>query len=374
MIEHPNKRPLLIMCRNSPTIFQFNVFEHKYSGSYVVHSAGATLLVGGICLNGIPLAMLMRDPSYLNKTNEMAPLVSHQQSEMAPIVSKQQSEMAPLISNQQSEMAPLVSYQQSEEMAPLVPNERSEMAPLTPKPQEVRTRPLESCKISECSEEQLQDTTLMNKQKYKQLTCSSISDRLGLHFLKNWMFVMFMISYSTTLLCHMSLHWFIPDRAVEIGFSTHDAAMSVTVVNFANIFSRGLLGLAISDKFVNQIMILTSYVFVSGVTTVLAIFCTSYWSYMIFSALFGILRGLFLMLSLLISVHLVGKSQVDLALGLIFSLAGLVYLVAIPLFGHFNEVTHSYRTTFILYGSIELLGGLFLVTIPVYLCVKRLKY
>ena len=335
---------------------------HKYSGSYSEYSSGATLLVGGICLNGIPLAMLMRDPSYLNETNEMAPLASNQQSEMAPLISNQQSEMAPFVSNQQSKMAPLVSQQQSE------------MATLDSNIEEGETRILESCDNFTCSEGQVQDTTLMNKQKYKQLTCSSISDRLGLHLLKNWMFVMFMISYSTTLLCHMSLHWFIPDRAVEIGFSTHDAAMSVTVVNFANIFSRGLFGLAISDKFVNQIMILTSYVFISGVTTVLAIFCTSYWSYMIFSALFGILRGLFLMLSLLISVHLVGKSQVDLALGLIFSLAGLVYLVAIPLFGHFNEVTYSYRTTFILYGSIELLGGLFLVTIPVYLCVKRLKY
>ena len=346
---------------------------HKYSVSYVLHSSGATLLIGGICLNGIPLAMLMRDPSYLNETNEMAPLVSNEQSKMAPLVSHQQSEMAPLVSNQQSEIAPLVPIQQSE-MAPLVPIQQSEMAPLTPKPQEVETRTLESCENYEYSEEQFQDTTDLNKQIFKQITCSSISDRLGLHLLKNWMFVMFMISYATTLLCHMSLHWFIPDRAVEIGFSTHDAAMSVTVVNFANIFSRGLFGLAISDKSVNQIMILTSYVFISGVTTVLAIFCTGYWYYMIFSALFGILRGLFLMLSLLISVQVVGKSQVDLALGLIFSLAGLVYLVAIPLFGHFNEVTHSYRTTFILYGSIELFGGLFLVTIPVYLCVKRLKY
>ena len=75
---------------------------------------------------------------------------------------------------------------------------------------------------------------------------------------------------------------------------------------------------------------------------------------------------------LLISVHLVGKSQVDLALGLIFTLAGLVFLVSIPMFGYFNEKTDSYTTTFILYGIIELFGGLFLVTIPIYLCVKGL--
>ena len=90
---------------------------------------------------------------------------------------------------------------------------------------------------------------------------------------------------------------------------------------------------------------------------------------MIFSALFGLLRGMFLIYVLLISVHLVGKSQVDFALGLIFSLAGLVFLVFIPLFVHLNE---SYTTTFILYGSIELFGGLFLVTIPNYICVKKI--
>ena len=302
-------------------------------------------MVGGICLHGIPLAMLMRDPSYLNGRKEMAPLVSNQQSERAPLVSSQQSEVASLVSNQQSEMVPLDSETQKGE-----------------------SWTLESCE----NLAQAEDAPLIDNQEHKQSSCSLISDKFGLHLLKNWMFVMFMISYATILLCHMSLHWFIPHRAVEIGLSTHDAAMAVTVVNFANIFSRVLFGTAISDKLFNQIIILTSYVFISGLTTILAIFCTTYWSYMVFSALFGILRGLFLMYVLLISVHLVGKSQVDLALGLIFTLAGLVFLVSIPMFGYFNEKTDSYTITFVLYGIIELLGGLFLVTIPIYLRAKKL--
>ena len=182
--------------------------------------------------------MLMRDPSYLNGRNEMAPLVSNQHSEMAPLDSETQK--------RESWM-------------------------------------LESCENSV----QAENVSLIDNQEHKQSTCSLISDKFGLHLLKNWMFVMFMISYATALLCHMSLHWFIPHRAVEIGLSTHDAAMAVTVVNFANIFSRVLFGTAISDKLFNQIIILTLYVFISGLTTILAIFCTTYWSYMVFSALFG---------------------------------------------------------------------------------------
>ena len=264
--------------------------------------------------------MLMRDPSYLNGRKEMAPLIS----------------------NQQSEMAPLDSETQKVEM------------------------------VISCSEAHSEDTPLMETQQHKQQNCASLCDKFGLHLLKNWMFVMFMISYATSLLCHMSLHWFIPHRAVEIGFTTGEAAVTLTVVNLANIFSRVLLGFVISDKFLNQITILTCYVFVSGITTILAIFWTNYWSFMIFAASFGLLRGLLLMYVLLITQNLVGKSQVDLALGLIFSLAGLVFLVFIPIFGHLNEVTHSYTATFILYGSIELFGRLFLVTIPVYLFAKKM--
>ena len=74
---------------------------------------------------------------------------------------------------------------------------------------------------------------------------------------------------------------------------------------------------------------------------------------MFFSALFGILRGLYVIYQLLMIVDLAGRENVSLSLGLIYSLAGLVFLVSIPTFGHFNEVTNSYVNTFMLYGVWE---------------------
>ena len=200
------------------------------STTFPSYFVGTTLLMGGICLNGIPVSMLMRNPSCLKETNEMVPLVAKQQSDRATLKSRD---------NWEAEGR----------------KEKSEL----PEVQKDKTKSTE-------------------KQKSGQLICFLLSDRCGIHICKDWMFVMFMVSCANTLLCHTSLHWFIPYRAVEIRFSDKDAAITVTVVNLSNIFSRVLLGLVISDKFFCEIVILTLYVFVSGISTILAIFCTTYWS------------------------------------------------------------------------------------------------
>ena len=194
---------------------------------------------------------------------------------------------------------------------------------------------------------------------------------LGLHLFKNWMFVMFLISATLSCLSMDSLHWFIPDRAIEIGFSKEHAALTLTVANIANIFSRLFFGILTSDKFFYHAIMFVVYNLVSGFNSILVIFWNSFWSYMIFSAMFGLLRGLFIIYELLLMVDIVGRDQVHLGYGLTFTTTGILYLFSIPTFGHLNEVTESYSTTFILYGSCEVVGGLFLVTVPIYLCLKK---
>ena len=119
---------------------------------------------------------------------------------------------------------------------------------------------------------------------------SKFANQIGLHLLRDWRFTVFWISTSITYLSHVTLHWFIPDRAIEIGFSQRDAAMTIVVVNVANIFSRLVFGFTSSNKFFNHIILLVMYVFLSGLSSVLVLIWRSYWSYMFFAALFGILR------------------------------------------------------------------------------------
>ena len=200
---------------------------------------------------------------------------------------------------------------------------------------------------------------------------ASQSKTFGLYLLKNWMFIMFLISTSLSNLSMDSLHWFIPDRATEIGFTKKYAALTLTVANVANVFSRLFFGILTSNEFFYHVIMFVVYNLASGFNSILVVFWNSFWSYMVFSAIFGLLRGLFIIYELLLMVDIVGKEQVHLGYGLTLTASGILYLISIPTFGHLNDVTGSYSMTFVLYGSCEVVGGLFLVTVPVYLCLKK---
>ena len=259
----------------------------------ILFFVGTIFILGGICLNGVPCGMLMRNPQYLPRT------------------------------------------------------------------------PTDSLNCS-ASKGGLEGTPLITVEK-------SISSRFGFHLLKDWKFVVYLSSMSLIYVSHETLHWFIPDRAVEIGLSNHDAALTVTVMNLANIISRLIFGLVSFNTYFNCIVLLMFYVFISGLNSLLVFAWTTFWSYIFFAVMFGLLRGLFVIYHLLVLVHLVGKEQVDLALGLIFVGTGFLMLIAIPIFGHYNEVTLSYTTTFVLYGSTELIGGCLLASIPFNLLWNKIK-
>ena len=88
---------------------------------------------------------------------------------------------------------------------------------------------------------------------------------------------------------------------------------------------------------------------------------------------YGLLKGLFVIYMLLVIVDIVGEDHVSLGLGLLHTFTGIIFVISIPTFGYLNEVTHSYILTFILYGSLEMFGGLFLVAIPINVCWKHFK-
>ena len=292
--------------------------------------------------------MLMRDPSYLTQMSERMEDTENEKSEISPLIISQQrpSELSKTKQSEKCEISPLVSQTSG---AP-TSNDSSK-----------NTVPIRNGK------------TAMNSALKETTKCCSLWDKFGFFLLTDLKFVMFLICVCMTNISHVSLHWFIPDRAIEVGLSNHDAAMTITVVNIANILSRLTFGTTSSDNFARRIVILCVYVFISGLHSI-CVFCLDhvldihviFWFY-------GLLRGLFVIYMLLVVVDILGKDHVSLGLGLLHTLTGILFLISIPIFGHLNEVTHSYVMTFILYGSLEIIRGLFLVTIPVYVCWKSFK-
>ena len=313
---------------------------------------GAILLVGAVCLNGIPLAMLMRDPSYLTQMSEG---MENEESEISPL----------MLSQERTQMVPPVPS----ELSKTKPSEKCEMSPLIFQDSRAPANNNSSKNTVPLQESK----TAMNSEPTETTKCCLLWEKFGFFLLTDWKFVMFLICVCMANISHVSLHWFIPDRAIEVGLFNHDSAMTITVVNIANILSRLTFGTTSSDNFARHIVILCVYVFISGLHSICVFLWTTYWTYMIFSGFYGLLRGLFVIYMLLVVVDILGKDHVSLGLGLLHTFTGILFLVSIPIFGHLNEVTHSYVMTFILYGSLEIIGGLFLVTVPVYVCWKSFR-
>ena len=150
----------------------------------------------------------------------------------------------------------------------------------------------EETAVQQAEYQQGEEAPLMGGKKTKS-TYSLVSDKFGLHLLGNWMFVMYLVSTAASILSQDSQHWFIPDRAIEIGFSAYSAAMSLTVANFANIFSRLVFGVTSSGSFHGHVIMLTIYDFTSGLNSMLVSIWSTYWGYMFFAVLFGLFRGLY---------------------------------------------------------------------------------
>ena len=144
--------------------------------------------------------MLMRDPFYLKQTSEQA-----DKSERLPLVSKQGSQVAPSVLKEHPHCK-------------MTGNDESEMVPLVS-----RDVSLESCGNRR---------THVDSSQTDRPNCCSVSDQFGFFLLTDWKFVMLLVCVCLTHLSHMSLQWFIPDRAIEIGLSNHDAAMTITIIMF----------------------------------------------------------------------------------------------------------------------------------------------
>ena len=158
-----------------------------------------------------------------------------------------------MISQQRTQMVPPVLS----ELSKTKPSEKCEMSPLVS-----QTLGVPTSNSSSKNTVPVQDgKTPMNSALTGTTKYCSLWDKFGFFLLTDWKFVMFLICVCMTNISHVSLHWFIPDRAIQVGLSNHDAAMTITIVNIANILSRLTFGTTSPDNFIRRIVILCAYVF-----------------------------------------------------------------------------------------------------------------
>lgn len=143
------------------------------------------------------------------------------------------------------------------------------------------------------------------------------------------------IPYSTILL-HL------PNISTTHGFSTHSAALLLTFVGLGSAINRILTGLTQGPGGLDPLLLNVGFLGISGLLTVLfPFYSSSYIGQIIFSFIFGIYSGGLIALVTPLIVNLFGLANLSMALGFMYFIAGIGYIIGPPIAGEKSMIVFS---------------------------------
>ncbi|KAL3848224.1 hypothetical protein ACJMK2_019097 [Sinanodonta woodiana] len=192
--------------------------------------------------------------------------------------------------------------------------------------------------------------------------------------LKDVIFLMFVISNFFTSLGFNMPFIYLPDRAIDEGISEDDAKWLVSAVGISNTVGRVLFGY-ISDKpKVNRLALYNSALLICGVATALSPLCFNYALLIVYSCVFGLFIGVYVSLTSVVLVDLLGVEMLTNSFGLLLMFQGIATLIGPPIAGWLYDATGSYDMSFLAAGIVVALSGIMLYFIPlVRKCIHKKK-
>ncbi|CAH0393760.1 unnamed protein product [Bemisia tabaci] len=138
----------------------------------------------------------------------------------------------------------------------------------------------------------------------------------------------------------------------------------LAIVGIANTVGRVVLGY-ISDKpYINRLYIYNGSLTIGGIATILSAFCDDFWSLAVYCAVFGFTIGVYVGLTSVVLVDLIGLDKLTNAFGLLLLFQGIASFVGSPLAGFLTDKTGTYTWGFHLAGVCIALSGMMLFVVP----------
>jgi len=202
-------------------------------------------------------------------------------------------------------------------------------------------------------------------QELKQTTAEMLSPEL----LRNPVFLMFGISNFFTSIGFNVPFIFLPDRAIVSGIDKDRAVLLVSIIGIANTAGRMIFGFLSDRKWVNRLMLYNTALTICGVATALsAVVGDSFYFLAVYAAVFGVFIGVYVSLTPVVLVDLLGLDMLTNSFGLLLLFQGAATFVGPPLAGWLFDWTGSYNISFIVMGILIALSGSMLYFLP---CVQR---
>ncbi len=340
-------------------LFLFSIINHYLVSCYGLQ--GSLLILGAISLHAIPLGLLMKVPQTENV--EYQELSSIHEPEENGSTSSSDT----LIDRDINKVTKPDLYGdcvEVDEHKPLIAG--SSNCSNTQKSNEISPN-ADDGQLEENPSNQNNDSTKHEISRSLKKGLVLLVSTTGVDLFLNKQFTLVIISSALVILPHYIMPTILPDHVHSLGFTEQQADNTLTMIGGANSMCRLLVWKLTSDIDMNlNILALSSII--SGVSIICCVFYDSYWMYVVFSLVFGLTRGVFIVYFTLITIAIVGKDRTHHGFGIGLTCRGLAVLCGMPGFGALADATRErwgYHLVFVCLGSAEIMAGLLFIVLKV---------
>lgn len=197
----------------------------------------------------------------------------------------------------------------------------------------------------------------------------ALAQMMDFSLLRNPVFLLFAISNFFTSIGFNMPFMFLPDRAILAGISERNAAWLLSAIGISNTVGRVVFGYMADLKSVNRQVLYSVALVICGAATALSPFVGgNYILLMIYAAIFGMFIGVYVSLTSVVLVDLLGIELLTNSFGLLLLFQGFATFIGPPLAGWMCDWTGSYDISFNVMGTLIAVSGAMLFWLP---CVQR---
>ncbi|KYM93885.1 Monocarboxylate transporter 12 [Cyphomyrmex costatus] len=185
-----------------------------------------------------------------------------------------------------------------------------------------------------------------------------------LSVLKDPIYLVILISNSTSAISNTNFMILLPSYAITEGFDKNSSALLLSIVSALDLVGR-IGGASLSDiDFVPKYYYFVGGLGTSGIALALLPMATSYTMLSFFCGLFGLSSGMYIGITTVILADMLGTEKLSSSYGISLFVNGVLQLVGPPICGVIFENILSYKPIFLAFGIILILGTALWAVVP----------
>ncbi|XP_032683346.1 monocarboxylate transporter 3-like isoform X2 [Odontomachus brunneus] len=189
-----------------------------------------------------------------------------------------------------------------------------------------------------------------------------------LSVLQDPIYLVILISNSTSAISNTNFMILLPSYAIAEGFDKNSSALLLSIVSALDLVGR-IGGASLSDiDFIPKYYYFVGGLGTSGIALALLPMATSYTMLSFFCGLFGLSSGMYIGITTVILADMLGTEKLSSSYGISLFVNGVLQLVGPPVCGIIFENVLSYKPIFLAFGIILILGTALWAAVPI---IKR---